>query len=223
MLRKAKRGGSRKNGSFLFVLILFAILLLVIVSVVWINQVNEMTSNEASLRGGLLGAYATILLGLIAFYQNKRYKELADEMNDRTYMPEIYKPSSITESFESAVKDSKNIVRFGVDSKEETKQLDCSSFGVLNSPIIDLSVKSVSNSKKTLQLVGRKMSLYNKDVGFCVFLMLPLDFIEPNYEYFVTFEYENIYGTKYEKGASFTLNGYGNPANWKLERARRVS
>ena len=207
----------------IFEYILIAILVLVIVATIWLFKVNTLSPNEASLYGGVLGAYATVLLGLIAFYQNKRYKELADEMNDRTYMPEIYKPTSVSESFESAIKASKNIAYFGVDSKEETKQLDCSSFGVLNSPIIDLSVKSVSNSKKTVQLIGRKMSLYNEDVGFCVFLMLPSDFIEPNYEYSVTFEYKNIYGTKYEKDASFSLNGYGNPANWKLERARRVS
>lgn len=220
--KKNKKRHNRRNNNFLFVFILLVILLLVIVSVVWIDKVNEMTSNEASLRGGLLGAYATILLGLIAFYQNKRYKELADEMNDRTYMPELYKAVVTNEQLSMPDKAAKNRVFFRVENEKSTKQLDCGSFGVLNSPIIDFSVQSISNSEKAIKLVGEKASYYQGDVGFFIFLTLPSDFLKPSSEYSVVFEYENIYGTRYQKNASFTLNSFGSTGNWKLERARRA-
>lgn len=38
---------------------------------------------------GLWSALATVVLGGIAFWQNKRYKELSDELNDRQDAPEF--------------------------------------------------------------------------------------------------------------------------------------
>lgn len=59
-------------------IIVIALLLLTILCIA-LNQF--MSSNFASVIGGALGALATCALGLLAFWQNKQYKRLADEKN----------------------------------------------------------------------------------------------------------------------------------------------
>ena len=56
---------------------------LILVSVCCLVFADLMSSNLASIAGGVLSAIATFALGLLAFWQNKRYKDLADAKNDQ--------------------------------------------------------------------------------------------------------------------------------------------
>lgn len=195
-------------------------------SVACIVWADRFSSNRASIVGGVLSTMATALLGAIAFWQNKRYKELSDEMTDRMCMPELYQAETIGEMLENLSKSSYNAFVFRMDTDEKSIAIDCSTFGVLNSPIINVCVKIATNHNDFVMLERKEetYSLYGQDVGFHLFLKLPQSLVMGTRKYNIIFEYENIYGTKYEKCASFVLQTEESTqaSQWKFDRARRT-
>ena len=99
--------------------------------------VSCMNPNLATLISGIWSALATVTLGLIALWQNKRYKEYTDRYNDLQYMPEFYKAStseSITEV---------DRFKFPLQAKVETKEI-CTALPITimayKPPILSLNI-----------------------------------------------------------------------------------
>ncbi len=212
----------KKNTSCPLVLIM---LLLILASLLCIACSECFTANRASIIGGVLSAVATGLLGGIAFWQNKRYKELSDELNERAYMPEIYKADTLDEQLDSIGKSRYSHFFFIAQGDGESMVgIDCGHFMVINSPILNVSVKNIVCSDKSMSLEGKTFSIYGHDLGFSVSVKIPLDFTKYGTEFKITFSYENMYGTQYEKAAFFTLNEGATVAmKWKMDRARRAN
>lgn len=105
-----------------------------------------MDTNVASIIGGILSVIATTVLGVIALWQNKRYKELSDEKDSKleqlTLTPECRLLSASTVS--SNIKNS-NIQIAIPNSVFAGKDLNLS-FVTLNLPMIDITVQRISYS-----------------------------------------------------------------------------
>jgi len=130
----------------LVVVAIVAIIVLSIVSAFCIFFASQMDTNVASIIGGILSVIATTVLGVIALWQNKRYKELSDEKDSKleqlTLTPECRLLSASTVS--SNIKNS-NIQIAIPNSVFAGKDLNLS-FVTLNLPMIDITVQRISYS-----------------------------------------------------------------------------
>jgi len=70
--------------------VLYTIVFILVCIAISIYIAEKIGTNTASIVGGALSAIATVFLGLIAFWQNTRYKEMADEANDVQVRPEFF-------------------------------------------------------------------------------------------------------------------------------------
>ena len=80
-----------KNGRFIK-LAAFSIIILAIFSIVGLSCANccWMTANLASLWGGVLSAAATIILGIVAVWQNIEYKRQSDITQDKLFKAQVF-------------------------------------------------------------------------------------------------------------------------------------
>lgn len=206
-------------------ILIVALLFLVGISIACYVRANHFSANEASIVGGVLSAVATGLLGVVAFWQNKRYKELADEFNERAYMPELYKVNTVGETLHAMSKSAYNSFFYIATEIEETATtIDCGQFMVMNSPILNIGVESLMCAGKSLLFLEQQHSLYATDAAFSLFLKIAPDFVKHQVPIKVTFHYRNMYGAQYTKIATFTLKeGTNIASNWKLLKAKRTA
>ena len=126
-------------------LVIIAIILLVLASIICLGFANKMSSNRASIMGGALSVAATTLLGMIAVWQNKRYKELADEKSTQAenlmFTPECRLFDIYTNSQFSAYKQTASVLA----SHSPDYYLH---FFTLNLPMLDISTDEISYYEK---------------------------------------------------------------------------
>ena len=183
-------------------------------------KADTYSPNQASILGGILSAIATALLGIIAFWQNKRYKKLADDYNDKLSMPEIFKAESLKERIEETTQATLNKYSFYSAASENRKIIDCGSFSCINAPILNLYIESITYDGKKIQMKEVPHSLLSREASFNIALHIPKTDDSYNGQFSLLFIYENIYGVKYRKNTTFLYtNNLCN--NWKFERAKR--
>lgn len=211
------------------ILLCLLIIILIILAILSVIYAEEMGAERASMIGGLWSALATAALGGIAFWQNKKYKQMADLLDMRQNAPEF-----IITSLRSIDKEASNIKiqilkASGEHENGVTLEISIANpffvFVSLDKPMLNLSIEKViidNTIQKIDQWSINKLSFYSPQ-NYFVFKLLdcfPKDHSE--HELCIVFQYENIYGVKYEKKfiSKFTVfdNGimYRNP---KLEKA----
>ena len=185
-------------------------------------------SNLVSMISGLWSALATVVLGGIAFWQNKRYKELSDELNDRQDAPEFFVSSPAT----SGEKWQSDLVFSATGTKSGGIQTDTNCilwFSSIDKPLLHLSPVSINIEGEidNLSLQGRsEINVYKPYQVFGLELRdVNFDF-EGKQEAKIYFEYENIYGIRYSKTYTYPVtinNGKVRSRSWgKLTRAERM-
>jgi hypothetical protein len=211
-MKKLERHLNFKNG------VLCAIAFMVVCIVISICLADKMRTNTASIIGGALSAIATVFLGLIAIWQNTRYKKMADEANDLQVRPEFF----VVYRY-STDKDYYNIPTLTVYPKRcewiKDARDDILCFcKVLNFPVIRIEPQLLFYYKD-----GEMADVYSefdsqmednlileKDAVFRIILKNKdeLDKI------FIEVEFENIFGSKYRKTIEFIP-----PAEWEMPEA----
>ncbi len=217
---------NNKNDHYSFFVII-SIVIVFVVTVICCIIADELTPNRASIIGGALSAIATVFLGLIAFWQSKKYKELSDEFNDKIYMPELFKADTLGEKLNGLGKAVYNSFTYNANMSNicntETVKIDCGIFMVLKAPIIDVCVENISYKNNNLHFIDEKRSIYTPDTAFHLFIIAPADFVKNDTSFSIVFKYKNIFDIEYEKRASFTLNDEKTYAsNWKLKKATKI-
>jgi hypothetical protein len=162
---------------------------------------------------GALGAAATIALGIISLWQNRRYKKLSDEMNDRTIMPTFYPlkdgeidyvvNDDLSEEYELQVYPSAN---------DET--LYSIHFATLNLPVVGLNVLSLicDGEKYEAFNAQQPISVYRNNTQFCACVAIPDEHLPTDQKPVTSCEmqlcYKNIYMDHYTCNVYFNLE-YG--------------
>ena len=190
-----------KNG------VLLVIALMIVFIGISICIAEKIGTNTASIIGGVLSAIATVFLGLIAIWQNTRYKKMADEANDIQIRPEffvVYR-SPIDEDYYNMPTLTVYPLRsqWAKDAKEDILCF-CK---VLNYPVIRIEPKliiyyidgSMTDSYSEFDAQMEDNLILEKDSVFRIMLKkyCELDKI------YIEVEFENIFGNKYRKAIEF--------------------
>jgi hypothetical protein len=211
-MKKLERHLNFKNG------VLCAIAFMAVCIAISICFADKMRTNTASIIGGALSAIATVFLGLIAIWQNTRYKKMADEANDLQVRPEFF---VVYRS--PADKDYYNMPTLTVYprrcqwTKEAKDDILCFC-KVLNFPIIRIKPKSLiyyiegemtdAYSEFDSQMEDNLILEKNS-----VFRIILKNYTELDNLY-IEVEYENIFGDTYRKAIEFIP-----PANSEMPEA----
>lgn len=204
-----------------------AIILLALGSIACLIFANCMSSNTASIMGGVLSVAATTLLGMIAVWQNKKYKELADEKSRQAeelmFTPECWF-WEVSSRSGFAVQRQKALT----DITGENYFLH---FLTLNLTLIGISVSEMILREKenrkntsTLRFKGIEYSPSNFPMqqgcnDFEVEITIPDEFLSVNTICRVTLEYKNIYDSVVHKTVEFERTANGHTRITKQERA----
>ena len=181
--------------------------------------------NCVTIISGLWSAVATAAIGGIAYWQNKRYKQLADEANDAMHMPEIYRSTSFADEYNKVLEQYRAHVKGLVDLNSGYKWSQIIHLFFVRGPIVNLYVKSIECNSNVMTCVGSEtISMRDETTPFNLSFEVPTDWQKKDNVITVTLRYENIYGIQYEKQLKISLY----PENLKVdkitfEKARRVS
>ena len=184
--------------------------------------VCRMSSKVATLISGIWSALATVTLGLIALWQNKRYKEYTDRYNDLQYMPEFYRAStseSITE-----VDKFKFLLRAKVETKEVCAALPITIMAY-KPPILRLNIIELTIDGKLVgkQPVEKAVDIHPGKPALTLAIYVPKLTVDDKKEHraVAVFRYENLYGTVYSKTVEFQYCG-SQISDARFEKAQRV-
>ena len=167
--------------------------------------------NFVSMLSGLWSAAATVVLGVVAFMQNSRYKELSDKMDIRQNAPEFFvqTPRIDLAGYATASVTLNLITAFGCDRNGiGLSEVISFRFMSLDKPILHLKPISISidGKKQDLTVDGNnEINVYKPYSHFGIDLKEIKISGEGSHSAVVTIQYENIYGVKYEKKHSFDI------------------
>ena len=184
--------------------------------------VSCMNPNLATLISGIWSALATVTLGLIALWQNKRYKEYTDRYNDLQYMPEFYK-ADLNELLSASGK---------LKSPFEVKVATGEAYAALritvmayNPPILNLNIYKLIVDERLIgdQPIGKAVEIHPSFPAVPMNLYVPKSTVEDKKEHraVAVFRYENLYGTVYSKTVEFQYCGL-QISDARFEKAQRV-
>lgn len=174
---------------------------------------------------GWISAIATIILGCIAVWQNKRYKELSDEMTDLMLMPDFYPPTAEAEKTLICGNDSYNQFIFELEENKPFKEINKQGFALVRPPIVNLIISEISCCGVAFTYKHKKeYSLYlPTTIGFFIGFQLPSEYLDHDNDYQIVFEYENSIGNKYIKTGTFHIDANTTSiSNFRLYKARRI-
>lgn len=206
------------------------IAIIVIFAVVCCVCAPNWDDNLVSMLSGLLSAFATVVLGVIALLQNKRYKELSDKLDVRQNAPEFFILTPITNPKEFGPNIHNSIVSYGTKPKGLKTAVNCGFwFSSLDKPILNLRPVSITIGNKTESLSQKDSSRINVYMPFSSFRieLEDIDFDKRGkYPANIIFQYENIYGITYQKifSIDISINNLGicNRSWGNLSIAERV-
>ena len=198
---------------------------LFVTNVICAIKSNNSNANLFTAISGWVSAIATVVLGCIAVWQNKRYKELSDNMTDLMIMPDFFSPKAKGEQRKISGDQSYNQFEFALaDDKSDFPMISSGMLVLINPPIINLKILKIKCSDKTIsynQDDGKSLFLPNTE-GFSIKLQIPTEFTVVDNKYEITFEYENAYGNHYIKSGTFSINANAtNLDNINFSKARR--
>ena len=189
---------------------------------------KEMNPNFVSMLSGIISAMATIILGIIAMWQNKQYKEMSDKLDERQNAPEfvVWTP---TAAFHSS--NNNALKAYGTAKDGISTGINCANwFMSLDKPILHLRPISIEigNQCDTLSVKGEsEINAYTPYMQFGIEIKNIASSLKGNQVVVVTFEYENLYGLSYQKKFTFNViieGKYFRNRSWgKLSRAERTN
>lgn len=210
-----------KNTKRIMVGIAGAMIILLAVASLWYDWKEN--GNCVTMIAGLWSAAATAILGGIAYWQNKKYKQLADQQNDLAFMPDFFISDSFTDMALKANANLFFVVRGVIDDIETCR---CGSIMLffIKGPVLNLKVTEIwrgekywkcsENGKKTFRDESKPISL---DVD------IPKKYAQEDSSFTAVLEYENVYGTKYRKKIDFDIEaGNRTPIVHALKKAKRI-
>ena len=208
-----KKDNVKKRSNFLIHFILVAVLLLVITAILCLICAKGMNENVASVTGGVFGVFATVLLGLMSFYQNKQYRELAEEKSRQAEKLMFTPECRLVEVKRNIAVDMQNTIAI---PNKLNKGININLVvSTINQPIIDFRVKSFcyypedNESQKTELPVFRANNNYNylpfikSDTQFYFNTLIPREYDRVSVICEATLAYKNIYDSKFEKIVKF--------------------
>lgn len=187
--------------------VLYAISFMAICILISICFAEKLEPNTASIVGGALSAIATVFLGLIAIWQNTRYKRLADETNDIRIRPEffaVYNDLEQSELCDLPLVSAKPI-RWTL-SKTAYEELLCLC-KVVDFPVVRISPYSLCYFRdEQLQAEfyefdgqNEPNQIFEKGNKFRIYIPI----VTPLCDAELVLKYENIYGDCYTKKIKF--------------------
>lgn len=204
-MKKWKKHINFENG---VISIIVLMIVCIIFSICFSDRMGQSTS---SIIGGVLSAIATVFLGLIAIWQNTRYKKMADETNDVHIRPEFFVVycSPNGEAYYNLPTLTIFPRRWHGDTREEILCF-CK---VLNYPISRMKptklIYSINNQTTDAYLEFDAQSEENliieKDGIFRIILKKYVQLCDV----YIEIEFENIYGNKYTKIIEFIAPAEG--------------
>lgn len=195
----------------LVVVAIVAAVILIIASGICAFRANSMSANVASIIGGILSVAATTVLGVIALWQNKRYKELSDE-KDIKLEQLILTPECRLRSVSSDAKSKVNQIAIPNTMHDGNGKDLYLSFTTLNLPMIDITVHKITYSYyDKLDTFQHNQLLFDcpcftKLENYSVFTIrtiIPSECVLSEVVCDIVLEYKNIYDTTFEK--TFTI------------------
>lgn len=181
------------------------------------------TGNCVTMLAGLWSAVATAVLGGVAYWQNKKYKQLADQQNDLAFMPDLYISTALTDAVSGSAFSSLSKVR-GIIDGIETCTCAPIKLWFLKGPIINLKVTEIQHGEESWVCTERAgMTFRDESVPFPLVVDIPTNFDQRDNLFVAVLKYENIYGTIYQKEIRFTVEaGQTSPDVQELKKARRI-
>ena len=182
--------------------------MLIVASALCIVFANRMSSNTSSVVGGVLSVVGTTILGMIAFWQNKRYKELSDSKDSKieqlTITPEC-RLLSVSQRVEGRG------YQIACPDMKDSGQQYYLSFVSLNLPMIDVTVHEIkyySWADKTKMDIFQHTQLAFNYLNFTVLqsysnftirTTVPSKYNSINVICEIVLKYKNIYDTEFKK------------------------
>lgn len=185
-----------------FIILGMALVLLAILCCVFAHAWNP---NFVSMLSGLWSGIATVALGAIAYWQNKRYKEMSDRLDERQNAPEFFISTPVTdeEGFGSSIRN--YIEVYGTKRNEpclRAGRIEQFLFSSLDKPILHLRPTRIiiEGREQPLCVSGEdEINVYKPYSPFrIIFEDIDCD-ITGKAKAEIVFEYENIYAMKYQK------------------------
>ena len=195
---------------------------LVVASLIYDFHTN---GNCVTIISGLWSAVATAAIGGIAYWQNKRYKQLTDEANDAMQMPDIYRSTSYADEHYAVFEQYRAHIKGYIDMNSGYRWSQLIHLFFVRGPILNLYIKSIECNSDVLQCISTEtISMRDEATPFNLSFEVPSDWLKRDNVITVTLRYENIYNVQYEKNLKITLY----PEDLAIdtiafEKARRVS
>ncbi len=173
---------------------------------------------------GIAGVAATIFLGIVALWQNARYKKQSDNFVDLQSMPELYPVRRFDFGFSRVMEKPPMALKADISGKTGNV-LYFSVFYAQNVPIYDLRVSAVEIDGKRMDrsLTSDCIDIYPMNVYLQFSLEVPGEYTcnREKHEGQVVFLYKNQYNVTYEKKLTFEFTGTQVSAE-NMERAKRT-
>jgi len=210
-------------------IILWIMLVAVFIATIVCSIFIKDNSNLFTMISGWISGIATIVLGLIAVFQNKYYKKVQDDLESRIDViveNVIDTSNSIEKNFMYRLCDS-------TKTKCCMYYLHIRSFNYLENPIFDIGIKQMICPDKQIVLYdniqpinkdqyGR--SVLTKDNLINISVPLPMNYLEGEYK--LEFYMENMNGEKFKKEISISMANNRKPYqcyNLKQKRSIKIN
>lgn len=208
-------------------IILIALAILVVGTVLCIFFAKNMEGNTASMIGGALSAFSTMILGVIAFYQNVLYKQDTDRIYDITLMSDFIWVASFVGAYKNInTSDMPKLHIVPNDEKIQTKVV-CGNFLSIHGPICNIIPKALYMDDacivKEFKEQKPDFSLYVENEAFQIACHIPNEVMQHPHSYTFEMEYENMYGMKYQKKFHYIIvkEPDGDKEKWIVDKAAR--
>ncbi len=188
------KGNGKRRIVYLTILACILVLGLAVLCVI---RASAWEANTVSMISGLWSAVATFAVGYIAFYQNKKYKELADKLDIRQNAPEFYIPTVNINENQEITKISAN----GDYPKGLSNHGNPVVLSTLDKPVIRLEIDSIMINDEAEILKDNDMAVD----AFETNSLLSISFsrlkprLDGHYSLEIRLRFENIYGVHYTK------------------------
>lgn len=166
-----------------------------------------MDNNVVAMIGGLLSASATVFLGIVAFSQNRKYRDLSIEANERTerlmFTPEFHVQMIRNQSYASEMPEI--IVAPNHSGPNFQTSVVCVA---LNLPLVNIQIKQIGFvtdnttcvfEKQNILLMAGKTSIVIPNTSFSIGVSFPRELFKGKCECHLLITYENIYQSCFEK------------------------
>jgi len=196
----------------LSILVSSALVFNLVASVVWGNE----QANLFTAISGWVSGLATVSLGLIAVWQNKRYKEQGEIYNkqilDLTIKPELYvnETRGITQS---QVLQQNDCIYYFIASGNKIYEfiinnltLPVVKFNIDSLKLIDLGNDKFINAKYQIGL-NTLSTIFYKDDAFVIKFNLNEDYCDKKIRLVFTLTFQNTYNMNYRKIIEITKDG----------------